>query len=606
MLPKLPDVQVKNDIIVCRGGMDTMTPPLMVNSGMVRSALNFQAEVNGGYQRIPGYERFDGHPSPTDLSERYVSLTVRDAISMEEGSEITGEESGARGLLVAFEEDRYIVVMLDDNSVYKEGEPLYSGRFPVGRFVTLSMLDERLKCHCRALVANHWRRKISAVPGSGPVRGVWEYRGTIYAFRDNESASKCRMYRATPSGWKYVETPDLAPGGSYEFVNNNFSGAEERFCMYGASGTHRAFQFDGDEFVFIDTGMEKDTPTHITAHLNHLFLSFGSSVQHSPIGDPTGEWSVVLGAGEIALSDVVTGFIPGIGNQETSSLLIATRNQTFILYGSSSADWTLVTLSRDTGAIPGTLQKVGDILMLDDRGVSALSTSASFGNFIGSSLSVNIHDWIVARKGKVATSCISREKNQYRIFFSGKEALYITYLGRKSVQFMPVAFAHDVRCVCSTELPDGSEATFFGSGDGKVYQLDKGSSFDGEPIPFHLIFTFNHSQSPRVLKRYRKLVFDLTGDNYCEFKATTKLGYDDTKISQPGFSDMGNKINIPRWDHFWWDNFIWDGRYVSPTEMSIAGSAENMALHISGESADFLPFVLMSVIASYTPRRRLR
>jgi hypothetical protein len=453
------------------------------------------------------------------------------------------------------------------------------------------------------MAADHWRKQISPVPGVGPIRGVWEYNGIIYAFRDDAEAASCMMYRATKEGWARVSTPNLSPGGHYEFVNNNFA---NKFCMYGASGTHRAFQFDGETFQFITTGMDDDKPSHIEVHKNHLFLSFGSSVQHSPIGDPTAEWSVVLGAGEIMLNDAVTGFVSLAGNQETSSLLITTRNRTFILYGSSSADWTLVTGSHDTGALSGTLQKIGDVLMLDDRGVSTLTSSTTFGNFAGATLSEHIQNWIFERKKDVRASCVSRENNQYRLFFGNKEALYLTFLGKKNAQFMPMRFRHEISCVCSCELGDGTEAIFFGSDDGTVYQLDKGSSFDGKDIESFLFFAFNHSGSPRINKRYRKLVFELTGQEYCEFKATIRLGHDSPRLAQPTFSDVTNNTNISAWDASLWDVFFWDGRNLVPSEMSVVGSAENFSVYVFGKTTDFLPFAINSIIASYTPRRRLR
>lgn len=45
------------------------------------------------------------------------------------------------------------------------------------------------------------RAAISAVPGSGPVRGVQVYEGALYAFRDNVTASASGMYKSTSAGW---------------------------------------------------------------------------------------------------------------------------------------------------------------------------------------------------------------------------------------------------------------------------------------------------------------------------------------------------------------------------------------------------------------------
>jgi hypothetical protein len=600
MLTRLPSVPVQNEIFVCKGGLNTRTPPLMSAPGTVADSLNFMAGINGGYQRIPGYERFDGHPSPTDLSSKVLVMNIENPSHIKIGGEIIGEKSGAIGTLLYQESKLFAVAMRE--SGYQEGERLFFKKQVVGRFVNYVMQDTRDYCKYRQLGANHWREQIKEVPGSGPVRGVWEYNGDVYALRDAAGIPSCQMYRATNEGWALIDTPPLAPGGRYEFVNANFGG---KFCMYAASGTHRAFQFDGTDLVFLSTGMENDRPEHVIAHKNHLFLSFGCSVQHSPIGDPTGEWSVVLGAGEIVMDNPVSGFISMAGNQDVAALLIATRHKTLVLYGNSSNDWTLSTLSHDTGSLPGTLQKVGQIIMLDDRGVSVLSTTASYGNFVGVTLSMNIHEWLSSRRGKVRASCISRDENQYRLFF-GRDALYLTGLTSKDAQFMPVRFQDEVCCACSTEMKDGSEAIFVGAENGFVYQLDKGSSFDGVPISYYLVFAFNHSKSPRVNKRYRKLIFELTGHEYGEFYATFRLGYEDRRIAQPGFWPVVNDVKSSTWDSSLWDLFFWDGRDIIPAEMSVTGSGENFSTYIFGRSDEFYPFILNSVIACYTPRRRLR
>src|SRR5690606_6102839 len=74
----------------------------------------------------------------------------------------------------------------------------------------------------------------------------------------------------------------LPAGGRYEFVNHNFYGASNLLRMYGCNGAGNAFEWDGETFVPIHTGMTDDKPKHIAVHKNHLFLSFaGGSVQHS-------------------------------------------------------------------------------------------------------------------------------------------------------------------------------------------------------------------------------------------------------------------------------------------------------------------------------------
>ncbi len=74
------------------------------------------------------------------------------------------------------------------------------------------------------------RDNIDEVPGSGPIRGVWVYNGTTYAFRDDAGATKGVMFKSTSSGWTQVED-SFPAGGKYDFVNYNFYGHSNSIAM---------------------------------------------------------------------------------------------------------------------------------------------------------------------------------------------------------------------------------------------------------------------------------------------------------------------------------------------------------------------------------------
>lgn len=56
----------------------------------------------------------------------------------------------------------------------------------------------------KLLSANDRRSDILAVPGSGPIRGVWIYKDVVYAFRDNVGATSGDIFKATTGGWVQV------------------------------------------------------------------------------------------------------------------------------------------------------------------------------------------------------------------------------------------------------------------------------------------------------------------------------------------------------------------------------------------------------------------
>lgn len=400
----------------------------------------------------------------------------------------------------------------------------------------------------------------------------------------------------------------LTVGGRYEFDIKNFGGQAGTKRIYGCSGVQRGFEFDGTVYVPINTGMSPDTPSHVKEHKKHLFFSFASSMQHSGPGTPY-IWSPLLGAAELAVGDDITAFVPQPPSEATGGALVAfTRNGTHILYGNSSADWVLSAFSdEEQGAYAYTAQRINGVtLMLDDRGFTSLGTSANYGNFVGSSLSQRIQSLVNEKRLIVTGSCVSRDEAQWRLFFSDGFALYVTFNGKKLRGVMPILFPDAVACVHSRETGDGDEAIYFGSTDGFVYQMEKGTSFDGDDIEAFLHLAWNAGKSVRQRKRYKQVMLECSGDGYAEFVFSYELGYASTDIPQPGNQNLIFNFTPANWDSFVWDSFIWDGVALSPAEMDMDGSAENVSLILRSNGDYFTPSTFSGAIIHSIPRRALR
>jgi hypothetical protein len=392
------------------------------------------------------------------------------------------------------------------------------------------------------------------------------------------------------------------PNGRVETVIANVGGTEK---LFGVDGLNRAFSFDGQVYIPIRSGMTDDTPDHVAFHKQHLFLSFGASLQFSAIADPY-VWSPVLGAGEIVMNDTITNLLVMPGDQTSGALAVYSRNDTSILYGTSSSDFKLSNYNSGTGALPYTAQTMDQSYAMDDRGVLALSTSLNYGNFVTSTLTMNIRPFIQARRNLATASSLSREKGQYRVFFSDRNALYITVLNGKLLGSMPVQFNHAVTCCVEGETPDGAATSFFGSDNGFVYRLDVGTSFDGAPIPANLNLVFNSSGSPRILKRYRKASIEMTGDSYAEVAFGYDLAYGSNRVGQAVDVSYDSDLRSSYWDEMQWDNFVFDGVGISPTEVDLQGTGENLSIRLSSVSAILEPFTVNSILIHYSMRRGLR
>lgn len=422
-------------------------------------------------------------------------------------------------------------------------------------------------------------------------------------FQNNEQIRVGGVHVADADGTQAAIT--LAKDGRFETVVANFGGGTANYKMYGCDGQNRAFEFNGTTFVPLNSGMAVDKPQHIAFHKQHLFLSFGASLQFSALGDPY-SWSPLLGAGELAMNAEITNLLPLPGDQSSGALAVYTRTDTSVLYGTDSGSFQLSTFNSGTGALAYTAQNMDQAYVLDDRGIMSLGTSLNFGNFLPASLTMNIRPFVEQRLTLACASTVSRIKGQYRVFFSDGTAVYMTMLNGKVLGAMPIQYLRPALCTTEGESSTGAAVAFFGSSDGFVYQMDAGTSFDGLPIAANINLVYNSVNSPRVLKRFRKASVELTGDSYCEITFGYNLAYRSTALDQPSEENYPSDLRSAYWDTMIWDNFIWDGSDVTPTEVEVQGTAENMAIRMASVSALFQPFTVNSIVIHYTPRRGLR
>jgi hypothetical protein len=577
------------------GGIDLVTPPISIKPGYCTDAVNYEIGLQGGYRRIDGYERLDGRAKPSDAKYYVIPATISATIS--NGDVVTGTVSGAVGTAIATTANSVVVTKV--TGAFGATDILQVSGVTKAQATAVMIQDgaetNQLHWQYKNLAGDVYRALIQAVPGDGAIRGVWFYNDVVYAFRNNVGQSECQMYKSSGSGWVLVSTPTLQPTGRYSFTNYNFGSG---LRMYGCDGKNKAFQFDGTTFTQITTGMANDKPIHIAAHRNHLFLAFDNSLQHSAIGNPL-SYSVVLGAGELNIGETITNLVPQPGDAQGAAMAVYSRNGTFVLYGNSSADWKLVTLQSTTGAYPWTAQYQGTTFVLDDRGVTNLAAVQEYGNFSASTISQLVRPYLIENASRVVASLVSKDKNQYRLIFNNGRAMYYTLQSG----FMPVLYAHVMSCAFSGEATDGTELLLCGGDNGYVYQMDIGTSFDGDDITSAVDLAFNHFGSPRILKYFRSFVLEVQGSGYADFVVSADLGYGSAIVEAIPMSQM---LISGRWDAGFWDTGVWDGKSLAPTSHELGGTAENIAIHF-GQVTDYQPpITYFSCVVAFSNRRQMR
>ena len=673
------------------GGLDLVTTPLLARPGTLISATNFEPDINGGYRRMAGVERFDGRTRPSSAS--YYMMTVTTSGVFSAGDTVTGVSSAATAIVLEVVSATSLVVT-KYTGTFTAAETLNVSGSPQGTFSSISENSAEtgiLHARYKNLAADEYRDDIAAPTGSGAIRGVWYYNGEKYCFRDNAGATACNMWKATTSGWTQitfgreiqfttavgeifegdtvtgltsgataickrallrtgtwlvsgvgtlvfdsvtgafqsgealrvggvtkatsssVDTAiTLQPGGKFEFDNVNFFGTTDTLRMYMADGVNYIHEFDGTRLVPIRTGIGNDAPKYIKGHKNHLVMAVRSSVQISSIGDPYA-WTAVTGAAELALGEDCTGLLPQVGDSSMGVMVISTENRVFILYGNDSSDFKLVLHSPESGAKSYTLQNIGYAHFKNALGITQLQASQAFGGFEMSILSRLIQPIIDEKRGLEVASCIVRNKNQYRLFFSDGTGI-IMHVGQGGavMMFFDYGTEFSMNVVCSYVDTDGTERIMAGGSDGMVYELDRGTSFDGEPISAHFFTIFNHSKSPRQRKRYRRTILQFRAGNTARVSIGYDLSYGNLDPSYGGSvamsQTMAKTVNSAGgfWDNFNWDNFSWDASYAQEINADTPGTGESMAILLSSETDEDEPFVVHTIVSHYLDGRLSR
>lgn len=728
----LPATADRDETWVLVGGTNTEAPQIALKPGMVTESLNFEPAVAGGYRRMAGCERHDGRPSPSDAL--YWVLPVEFRLGVMAGQSIIGEASAATGVVIATTPSEIIIAkldgvfesgenlnivgqqavdVLDDYSVPMAGIPetpeaddiatvrmvnkIFGAALGTGEIggdtgfgittvvaITtdvaspLAAMDPADGARYSALAANVWRADILAVPGSGPVRGVWSLDDTVYAFRDDAMVTQCVMHKATSTGWQAVTLFEelaftagssafaeggnvtqggvsatvrrvvlqsgswagstaagrlivsgrtggnfaagalggsgvataggaqaqifLLPGGTYEFVTYNFTGSSATRRMYGCDGVNRGFEFDGEVFVPIATGMAQDKPEHIAAHQKHLFFSFSGSLQHSSTGFPY-QWAVVTGAAELGIGDAITALLPASGDAQGAAMLVGGERQAHVLYGTSSQNWKLVQLDGAQGVIGGTAQAMDGMRYLSEFGVTGVALTANYGNFQAATITHPVQTFVNGHRGMPVRSCIVRGRNQYRLYYVDGSALIV---GGEKAASMVAKYPFNVTCVCSEIWSDGAERVFAGADNGFVYELDRGTSMDGEAIDAFLRLPFWSSRSPGVKKRYRRAVLHATSEGYSTLRVAHVLDDESDDITASPATTSDALVKAGYWDSFTWDEFYWDGKTSQPIRIRLYGSGANMSLLMGSTSDAESPVTLHDVTITFAPRRKTR
>lgn len=687
----------KMDIVPLRGGLDLVTPPMLIPKGFAISCINYEPTVEG-YTRMTGYERLDGRPKPSEAAY-YVLDFDNGSAAISEGDTVTGATSSATGIAVidaVVESGSYgggdaagYLVLYNVSGTFQDDENLQvsaATKSIANGTASLNGADNDTDDSTWIESVTSKRRAVIQKPsGSGAIRGVATYNGDIYCWRDNAGGTAGTMFKASTAGWvaqsfgsyilfdagtaEFVEGETLTggtsaatatierlvqndgawgssdasgyivlsgitgtfqdnelitsasgsatangttvaitlpAGGAYNAIERNFYATDATTRLYFANGVGPACEWDGSVLVPILTGLSAslEKPKYIEEHRLTLFLGYATgSLQGSSPGLPT-VFDAAQGAFEVGFGQSITGM-----KSNKDALIVTGRNKVGYLVGSDATDFELKKLSDDSGGIEATLQVVGQPMYMDDQGLRDMQAAQSFGDWLIGTKTRLVDPYIRSKKAAGSTvvgSLRVRSKDQYRLFYSDK-AGFTVYFGRGDPEILPFLLLNTPTCFASGEDTSGDEILLMGDDEGWVYQIDAGTSYDGEAIEAYLRTSFMHQNMPNVVKRYHRARLEgkAAQQNSALFM-TADFGYGDPNQAPSVQTDFTFYGGGAFWDEANWDEFFWDAQIEGQAFAPMDGIGENVSVIFGSNTATESAHTLSTLTINYSQRRKLR
>ena len=575
-----------------RGGLITNLSPLQQGTnapGSARILRNFEPSVEGGYRRIEGYDKYDSdiippygapvvhgasqtgttliiaaiHTTPVagdtleiagvsgtytiasggvtyDATNNRATLTLSTALasSPANAAAVTFKTTTSNYLAigVAAWEDSAIVCKNADIfktggsgftkiNVPDYGTPLVNGGSQTGSSLIIDGLD--------------------SAPQAGDafkIAGV----DLVYTVTANATVSS--------GGATLAINPALASSPANNAVITFLSTSREsanktRFAKYNFNGTEKIAIVDGlnepalyDNTTFtvlLDAPTDVIGATFVAEVKNHLFFAKGTTVTFTAPYTDT-DFSAANGSGSINVGGTITALT--VFRQQ---LIIFTESSIHQLTGNTIADFTLQPITVDIGCIDSdTVQEIaGDIMFLGPDGLRLLSGTDRIGDFGLASVSKAIQSTMTGfvSANTSFSSCVIREKSQYRLFGFNNNITQENAQGILATQFAPqggegMAWAETrgIRAhVADSNYNQNVEVVLFANDDGYLYQMESGNSFDGQNIKTTFATPHLPVSDPRRRKTFYKLFLYTDPQGSVQFTVSLKLDFDSQGTIQP-------------------------------------------------------------------------
>lgn len=650
-----------------KGGLITNLSPLQLGinaPGSARILKNYEPSVEGGYRRIAGYDKYDANAIPTlgsvlvhgagqtgttlvianvystpvagdqftiagvagtytistggvsyNTATKRATLTLTSSLASSPADKAAITYITNRGLITGLAAWRGQAVAARNDSIYKStgtgwtrlnapsyGTTLVQGGSQTGGTLVIDGL--------------------TGVPQAGDtfsIAGV----SLIYTVTANATVtSGAATLSISPS---LASSP--ADNAVITFLSTSrISSNKRRFEKYRIGSSEKFAEVDGTNFPAIYDGTtykvltaapsEVQGSEHVTFFKNQLFFAKGDKLTFtSPYSDDN--FDPANGAGVISVGSSITGLIVF-----RDQLIIFSQQRITKLVGNTLSDFVLQPITINIGCVDtDTIQEIGsDVMFLGPDGLRLLSATDRNNDFNLAVVSKPIQSEMTAfiAASTSFASVVIRKKSQYRIFgysstITDSASLGILGTQMEGDQTGVLAWA-ELRgfkaYVADSDYFGREETVLFANGNGYVYQMESGSSFDGANIPAAFSTPYMPINDPRIRKAFYKAHLYVDPEGPVTAALNLKLDFDDADVIQPEtivLSNIGGPTGFG--PGFYgsqaatYGTTIYADKLQNVFETQVVGSGFAVSLQFISENQDS-PFSLDAVTLEYSTHDR--
>ena len=575
-----------------RGGLITNLSPLQQGAnapGSARILRNFEPSVEGGYRRIEGFDKYDsniippyGSPVVHGDSQSGTTLIIA-AIHTTPVAGDTLEIAGVSGTYtiasggVSFDatNNRATLTLSTSLASSPANAAAVTFKTTTSSYVTIGVAsweDSAIVCKNADIfkTGGSGFTKINVPDYGTPLVKTGSQTGSSLVIDGLTSAPQAGdvfkiasidlvytvLANATVSSGEATlsinPALDSSPADNavITFLSTSRESANKtRFAKYNFNGTEKIALVDGlnepalyDNATFtvlLDAPTDVIGATFVAEFKNHLFFAKGSTVTFTAPYTDT-DFSVANGSGNVNVGGTVTAL--AVFRQQ---LIIFTETSIHQLTGNTVADFSLQPITTDIGCIDSdTVQEIGgDVMFLGPDGLRLVSGTDRIGDFGLAVVSKTIQDTMTSfiSANTSFTSCVIREKSQYRILGFNNNITEENAQGILATQFAPqggdnMAWGETrgIRAnVADSNYNQNTEVVLFSHDDGYLYQMESGNSFDGSNIKTTFATPHIAIDDPRKRKTFYKVFLYTDPQGSVSFNLSLKLDFDGQGTIQP-------------------------------------------------------------------------